>query len=324
MSTLLLTRSEIQSLLDVPALLPALKNGFIQYSQRHVLQLPSVQRGHSLLPKDGSSAVMVYPGVLPDLPAYSVKVHAKFPNQQPAIRGLIHLFDVNTGELLALLESSYLTAVCTGVVSALAAHTLARQDAKTVAVIGAGTQGRWQLRALEKLRYIKQVFVFDSSPFVAGKFVADMAREMDAKLVPVNTLGEALLDADILLSATWSRSPFLHAGMINEGVHISTLGADEPGKADVSAGLLQESLVICDDKDLSVSQGAVGNVGLTSEAIHAELGEVLSGQKAGRQTDDDMTVFTSVGLAWQDLILVWQVYERARAEGKGQKLNFLV
>jgi ornithine cyclodeaminase/alanine dehydrogenase-like protein (mu-crystallin family) len=190
-------------------------------------------------------------------------------------------------------------------------------------VIGAGAQGRWQLRALEKLRYIKQVFVFDSSPFVAGKFVAELAREMDAKLVPVNTLAEALIDADIILSATWSRSPFLHAGMVNEGVHISTLGADELGKAEVSADLLQESLVICDDKDLTLTQGAVGNVGLSAETIHAELGEVLSSQKAGRQTDDDITVFASVGLAWQDLIAAWQVYEKARAEGKGRGLEFL-
>lgn len=320
MSTLLLTRSEIEQLLDIPALIPLLNEGFKHYNLSR--SIPA-QRGRSVLPKEGSSATLLYPGLMPGIPAYSVKVHAKFPGQNPAIRGLIHLFDLETGELLAVLESGYITAVRTGVASALAAHTLARQDATTVAVIGAGTQGRWQLRALEKLRYIKQVLVFDSSPFVAGKFVAEMAREMNAKLVPVNTLGEALIDAEIILSATWSRSPFLHAGMVNEGVHISTLGADEPGKAEVSADLLQESVVICDDKALAVSQGAVGNVGLTAETIHAELGEVLSGQKSGRQTDDDITVFASVGLAWQDLIAVLQVYVRAKENGVGRGLNFL-
>jgi ornithine cyclodeaminase/alanine dehydrogenase-like protein (mu-crystallin family) len=323
MSTLLLTRSEIQALLDIPALLPSLKNGFIQYSQRHALQLPPAQRGRTNLLKDGTSAVIIYPGLLQNIPAYTVKVHAKFPGQTPAIRGLIHLFDSETGKLLMVAESGYITAVCTGVASALAAHTLARKDATTVAVIGAGAQGRWQLRALEKLRCIKQVLVFDSSPFVAGKFVAEMAREMEAKLVAVNTLGEALIDAEIILSATWSQSPFLHSGMVNEGVHISTLGADEAGKTEVGADLLQESLVFCDDKDLALSQGAVGNVGLTAEDIHAELGEVLGAQKPGRQTNDDISVFASVGLAWQDLIAAWQVYEKARAEGKGRGLEFL-
>ncbi len=323
MFTLLLTRSEIETLLDVPALLPALKDGFIQYSDRAHLQLPVTKRERSPLLKEGSSTTLLYPGVMSGIPAYSVKVHAKFPGQTPAIRGLIHLFDVNTGELLAVLESSYITAVCTGVASALAAHTLARQDAKTVAVIGAGTQGRWQLRALAKLRFIKQVLVFDNSPFVAGKFVAELARELDAKLVPVNTLAEALIDADIILSATWSRSPFLYSGMVNEGVHISTLGADEVSKAEVSADLLEQSLIVCDDRDLVLSQGAVGNVGLTVETIHAELGEVLAGQKRGRQSNDDISVFASVGLAWQDLIAAWQVYLKAKETGVGRWLNFL-
>jgi ornithine cyclodeaminase/alanine dehydrogenase-like protein (mu-crystallin family) len=327
MSTLLLTRSDIVALLDVPALLPALKEGFIQYSQRTL----HAQRGRSTLPKEGTSATLLYPGLMPNIPAYSVKVHAKFPGhgfsgrgfsgQGSAIRGLIHLFDVETGELLAVLESSYLTAVRTGLASALAAHTLARQDAKTVAVIGAGAQGRWQLRALAKLRFIKQVLVFDNVPFVAGKFVAELARELDAKIVSVNTLAEALIDAEIILSATWSRTPFLHVGMVNEGVHISTLGADEPGKAEVSADLLAQSLVVCDDRDLALSQGAIGNVGLSADAIHAELGEIFSGVKHGRQTDDDMTIFASMGLAWQDLIAAWQVYQAALEQGVGQRLE---
>lgn len=320
MSTLLLTLSEIKNLLDIPALLPALKEGFKQYSLNRAIP---AQRGRSSLPKVGSSATLLYPGLMAGIPAYSVKVQAKFPGQSPAIRGLIQLFNLETGELLAVLESSYLTAVCTGLASALAAHTLARQDATTVAVIGAGTQGRWQLKALEKLRFIKQVLVFDSSPFIAGKFVAEMAREMDAKLVSVNSLGEALIDADIVLSATWSRSPFLHSGLVNEGTHISTLGADEIGKAEVSADLLKQSIVICDDKDLAVSHGALGNVGLTLENIHAELGEVLGQQKTGRQTEDDSTVFASVGLDWQDLIASWQVYQAALEKGMGERLNFL-
>jgi ornithine cyclodeaminase/alanine dehydrogenase-like protein (mu-crystallin family) len=319
MPTLLLTRSEIETLLDVPALLPTLKEGFKDYASRTL----SSQRGRSPLPKEGTSTTLLYPGLMPNIPAYSVKVHAKFPDQKPAIRGLIHLFDIETGELLAVLESSYITAVRTGVASALAAHTLARQDAKTVAVLGAGMQGRWQLRALTKLRFVKQVLVFDSSPFVAGKFVAEMARELDAKLVPVNTLAEALIDADIILSATWSRSPFLYSGMVNEGTHISTLGADEVGKAELSADLLEQSLVICDDRDLAVSQGVVGNVGLIAENIHAELGEVLSGHKHGRQSADDITVFASVGLAWQDLVVAWQVYQKALEQGVGERMNFL-
>ncbi len=323
MSTFLLTRSEIQTLLEVPALIPPLKDGFIHYSQRGVFPLPAAQRGSSRLLKEGSSTTVLYPGLIPNIPAYTVKVHAKFPGQNPATRGLIYLFDIETGELLAVLESGYITAVCTGVASSLAAHALSRPDATTVAVIGAGTQGLWQLRALAKLRFIRQIFVFDSSPFVAGKFVAEMARELDAKIISVNSLAEALIDAEMILSATWSRSPFLHSGMVNEGVHISTLGADEPGKAELSADLLEQSLVICDDKDLAVSQGAIGNVGLTAQNIYAEFGEVLSGHKHGRQSDDDITIFASVGLAWQDLIAAWQVYQAALEKGVGERLEFL-
>jgi ornithine cyclodeaminase len=157
MATLLLTRSEVESLLDPTALVEPLRAGFIHYSSNAAGR---ARRVRSNLPGPGTATVL-FPGTAPGVPAYTVKVHAKFPAETPAIRGVLCLHDLASGELLAVMDSTYLTAVRTGLAGALAAHVLARPDADVVAVIGAGVQGTHQLRALATLRSLSRVHVYD-------------------------------------------------------------------------------------------------------------------------------------------------------------------
>lgn len=318
MSTLLLTRSDVVALLEPLSLLDAIKHGFVEASGA----AHPPQRGRSPLPQSGASTTVLFPGLLPGIPAYTIKVHAKFPDETPALRGLIQLFDLYTGALLAVLDSGYLTALRTAAAGAVAADTLARPDARNVALVGAGVQNAWQLRLLEHVRPLHTVTVYDSAPLKTGPFVRRLAAETDTRLVPTDSLAEALFDADIVVAATWAREPFLYPDLLAPGAHVTTLGADEPGKLEASAELILASRFFCDDRTLTLQMGAVGNAGLTDAAITGELGDVLTGRQAGR-LGNEFTVYGGVGLAWMDLVAAWAVYQNALSAGLGQRVDFL-
>jgi ornithine cyclodeaminase len=319
MPTLILTRSEVERLLEPAALAPALQEAFVAYSApgaRHGERVRAALPGRN-------TATVLFPGVLAGVPAYSVKVHAKFPGEDPAIRGVLCLHDAATGALLSLMDSTHLTAVRTGIAGALAAKVLARRDAGAVAVVGAGVQGEHQLRALALLRRIARVRVYDTRAEQARTFAGRLAPALGVPVVASATLEDALGGADIVLVATWARTPFLGPDLIRPGMHVTTLGADEPGKAEVAADVVRASVFVCDDRELAVSMGAVGGVGLDASAIDAELGEVLAGRHPGRTSPDEVTVYGGVGLAFQDLVAAWIVYGAARARGVGREVDLL-
>lgn len=320
MTTLILNRSQIEQLLEPIALLESLRSAFQAYSLERTI---AAQRIPVSLPALGGSAMILVPGLVAGIPAYSVKVHAKFPGQAPAIRGILLLHDLETGALLAIMDSTYLTAVRTGLAATLATDVLARKGAGRVAIIGAGVQGEHQLRYLSLLRPIQKVKVFDLSSRQAEIFQQRLGQELSLPIELSNSITEAVQAAEIILTATWSREPFLHPGMIQPGAHITTLGADQPGKAEVARELLQQALFVCDDRELAVEMGALAGVGLGPEAVDAELGEVLAGVHPGRTGADQITVCGNVGLAFQDLVAGWQVYQAARRAKMGIEVDFL-
>ena len=308
MPTLLLCRTQVEQLLDPSALVTQLRAGFITYSNSSAGRALRVR---AAIPDHRGTATVLFPGLLPGLGVYTVKVHAKFPDHDPAIRGVICLHDAGTGTLLAIMDSTYITAIRTGIAGALAADVLARADASTVAVIGAGVQGSFQLRALAGLRRLRDVIVYDTDAGRAVAFATRMGEELSLPMEPVDDLVSAIARADIVLSATWSTTPFILSGMLKSGAHVTTLGADEPGKAEVSADVISSSLFVCDDRQLAVEMGALRGVGLGAEVIGAELGEVLGGSHPGRTSDEQRTIYGGVGLAFQDAVAAWQVYEHA-------------
>jgi len=159
---------------------------------------------------------------------------------------------------------------------------LARPDVRMVAIVGAGAQGILQLETLLLVRPISGARVYDISTDRAREFAARHGSRLGIEIEPVDKLGTALRNADIVVTATWANEAFLHPGMIGPGTHITTLGADQLGKAEVSADLLRSSLFVCDDRDLAVTMGAAGGAGVGAEVIDAELGEVIAGVHSGR------------------------------------------
>ncbi|HSP77698.1 MAG TPA: ornithine cyclodeaminase family protein, partial [Myxococcaceae bacterium] len=170
MSTLLLTRTDVIRHIDALLLLSEMREAFRRDAEARSV-VP--QRARAPLHAEGTAQVL-FPGSLPGLPAWSVKVHAKFPGHSPAIQGVVQLQDWETGALLAVMDSGHLTALRTGMVGALAADVLARPEASRVALIGAGAQASLQLKSLRLVRSLTHVRVYDTQLTRAVEFGARM------------------------------------------------------------------------------------------------------------------------------------------------------
>ncbi|MCX4711898.1 ornithine cyclodeaminase family protein [Streptomyces fimicarius] len=315
--TLLLTRSQITGLLDPDTVMAGLRAGF-------TAPAPDVRplRIRTDLPGPGTATALL-PGVIDGVPAYTVKVNAKFPDAAPALRGLVCLHDLAGGELLAVLDSVSVTAWRTGLAAALATHELAAEHADSVSVVGAGAQARMVLRGLVRLRTVSRLTVCDTDPVRAAAFAAEHEKLLGIEVETVGEPRSAAARADIVVLATWSRGPLLTAADLRPGMHVTTLGADEPGKVELAADALRRARTVVDDVELAVSMGALGNSGLSADAAHATLGQVLGGERTGRETSEQITVYAPVGLPWQDLALAWPVYRAAADAGSCRSVDFL-
>ena len=319
-STLLLTQTEIEMLLDDDELFQQLKDGFAALAKAGP-ELRGRRFPVLLNAADTDAAGMVLaPGLVPGIPAYTVKVNAKFPSQPPAIKGLVILHSLHDGAILALLDSGYLTARRTAAAGAVGADTLARSDSETVSVIGCGVQGYAQLQWMLKIRPIKKVFVYDTVPGQVQAFIERARSEFDVPVETCDSAKQAAGKGDIVITATWAREPFLFCGDVRPGTHITTLGPDGPGECEVAADLLEASLFFADDAALQIEMGAIGGAGLDAEAISATIGEVLAGRRPGRQGPDDITIYGMVGLPFEDLTAGWLVYNKALKSGAGTQI----
>ncbi|GAA3231833.1 ornithine cyclodeaminase [Actinocorallia longicatena] len=299
--TRLLTRSDLLAVLDPAACLKALADGF--------RAAPAAGSRHRAdLPFPGTAMVLM-PGLLPGIEAYTVKVNAKFPGAVPALRGVICLYSGVDGELLALLDSATLTAWRTGLSAALATHRLSREGG-TVGVIGAGAQAELVITGLARLRTWPGLVVQDADPARAVSFAARHGGRTAA------TPGEVAEAADLVILATWSRQPLLGLENARPGLHFTSLGADEPGKAELADDLLRAAEVIVDDAGLSRASGVLRAL---PDLPVREFREVMDGPAPA----GPLSVYAPVGLPWQDLCLAWLARTEALRTGAGTELDLL-
>jgi ornithine cyclodeaminase/alanine dehydrogenase-like protein (mu-crystallin family) len=218
--TLILDRAEIKALVSPREALEPMRNAFRLYSTQRTaptLRVPSPLPAPA--PSDAGAMILV-PGVVAGIPAYTVKVHAKYPAHDPAIQGIIILSSLETGDTLAILESGFLTALRTGLAGAIAANVLAHRDAQTVAIVGAGVQGILQLEMLLLVRPITRARVYDISADRTREFAARNSSRLGIEIEPADNLDTAIRDSDIVVTATGGTEPFLHPVMIRPGTHI--------------------------------------------------------------------------------------------------------
>jgi len=243
-----------------------------------------------------------------------------------AHQGLVTLFDGESGVPTAILDASAITAIRTAAVTAVATSLLARRDARTLAILGAGTQARAHLRALANVRGFEHVRVHAPTGAHAQALV-QQASLASAELSVAVSAEEALRDADVVVTATSAREPVLRHAWLKPGAHLNAVGASTPQAREIDTATVAASALFCDSREslrneagefqLAIREGLIAG----EEHVRAELGEVLAGAAPGRRDDGELTLFRSLGLAIEDLAAAERAVAAARARGLGTEVE---
>ncbi len=323
--TLLLTRDDVARLLTLPELIEELRKAYRLRAEGDVATRP--QRAMARHGED--STTVIFPGMLPGCDRYTVKVNAKTADNVarglPFLRGVLLLINRLNGSNEAVLESGLITAMRTGAAAAVAADLLARKEARTVMIVGAGLQAEWILQALAHVRRVREVHVHDIVPGRADDWRHRMSSKVPA-LYHVADSAAFAREADIVVTVTQSHEPVLSGDDFRPGQCILAVGADEPGKHELATDLLRKCRLVPDDRELCFTDGpfnvARGKGDISDADIHAEIGEILVGKKPGRTNEEETFIFGNVGLPFQDLVAAQIVRQRALAEGVGMLFSW--
>lgn len=242
--------------------------------------------------------------------------------KNPTIQGLNILVDMETGCFLAIIDGTYLTALRTGATSGLATKFLARKDAKVAAIFGAGAQGRTQLEAVCAAREIERAYIFDTNKKAVEKYIADMKSCLDGTIVLPGENLQQLKEVDIICTATGASAPLFSLSDIKPGVHINAIGSYKPHMQEIAPEIMKEAKVYVDQKSACLAEAGDFIKPIKEGLFHeknivAELGELVAEQKNGRESEQEITVFKSVGIAVQDLAAAYAVYQNAVAQNVG-------
>ena len=306
---LVLSRAEVRELLDLDLLLEALERAFVELSAGRTSVPPRI-------------AASTERGFLAAMPGYAdgileTKLVSVFAENRdlPSHQATISLFDDETGEPLALMDGTEITAVRTGASSAISTKALARADASVLAVLGSGVQARSHVEAATRVRDFDEIRVAGRSPERAEA----LAREVGG--AAVGSFEDAVRGADVVCACTDSSEPVLSAEWLAPGTHVTSVGASREGpeldRATVTSGLLVvESRVAFEP----YPAGAHELQGLDPDSA-VELGEVLAGTRDGRTDPEQITVYKSMGHAVEDAAAAGLVYRRARERGVGTEVE---
>jgi len=324
--TLLLTRFNVSQLLSIEECIGAVEQAFKLYGLGEA-PTPGVLGIHA---QDGGFHIKA--GILNLSKNYFVaKLNANFPHNNkkyslPTILGVIAVCDAENGRLLALMDSIEITIIRTGAATAVAAKWLAKESAKTATICGSGNQGKISLRAVMKVRQLEKIFVFDIDEKKAKQFARDLSEELEISVEPVNDLKEAIMQSDICITCTPSKKYFLLREYISPGTFIAAVGADSEDKQELEPSLLISGKLVTDITGQCATIGelhhAITQGSTTVDGVHAELGQIIAGQKAGRESDEEIITFDSTGTALQDVAAAAIVYEKALINNIGTSMNF--
>jgi ornithine cyclodeaminase/alanine dehydrogenase-like protein (mu-crystallin family) len=243
----------------------------------------------------------------------------------PRIQALMCVLDATTGTPLALMDGTVLTAIRTGAASGAATDLLARAESCTAAIFGAGVQARTQLEAVCAVRPIRKAWVFDVSRERAQAFADDMGPALHLDVQPAESSAEALRDADVVCTATTAKSPVFCDREIRPGVHLNAVGSYQPAVQEIPAETVLRALLVVDHRPAALEEPGDLLIPLAQglfqeDHIHAELGELVMGNKSGRTSPEAVTMFKSVGVAIQDLAAAVHVLRRAEQLGLGTEV----
>jgi len=322
----ILSRADVQRALTMKDAIAIVRDAFAQLSTGQAtvpLRVPVPIAKH-----DGVTLFM--PAHLHASDALAVKI-VSVHNQNPAkglplIHALVVVVDAATGKLLAAMEGGYLTALRTGAGSGVATDLLARRDARVAAIFGAGTQARTQLRAVAAVRRLERIWVYDIAREKAEAFAKEIGGTL-GETRAASSPAEAIRDADIICAATTSTKPVFSGSDLKPGAHINAVGAYTPQMQEVDETTLKRaSKIVIDQRAGALAEAgdliiALKSGALNESKIYAEIGEIAAGLKRGRERDDEITYYKSVGNAVQDASVARAIYNAAVQENLGMEVE---
>ncbi|CAN5313068.1 ornithine cyclodeaminase [soil metagenome] len=323
---LVVDQQDVQRTLGMPAAIDAMRYA-----------LMALDRGDALQPDRSSFSLSVAENMCWLMPAYGgnpaslgVKVLTAFPGNagtpHETHQGAVLLFGEH-GELLALIDATAITAIRTAAVSAVATDALARADATRLTILGSGAQAMSHLDAMRCVRATSHVRVWSRSHAHASRFALDARERFDVDVEVTSTVAEAVADADIICATTGAHSPILEAGLVRGGAHINAVGSGSARHRELSTGVVKGARVFVDRMASALREAgdillAIAEGGISEAHVAGEIGAVLTGRSSGRRSDDEITIFKSVGLGIEDVAAARLVYGECLRLGLGQEVAF--
>ncbi len=325
---LVISRQEVESVLDMKDCMAAVEGAFRELAE-----------GNAIMPQRAVILVADRKGLFLGMPAFIggdmnalglklVTVYPENPKKHdlPTTLGTLVLCDPATGKAEAIMDAGYLTAVRTGAASGVATKYLAREDSKTCVVFGAGGQAGKQLEAVHLVRPLEKAWVIDVVDEAARSFAERMSAELDLDVEVTRDVDNAVQSADIVVTASSSREPVFDGHWLRPGTHVNNIGSHSVDARELDTTTIVRSKFVADLKEANLAEAGdilipIAEGAVTEDHIFASLGEIIIGAKPGRESDEEITVFKSCGLAVQDISTAQAVYAAARKKGIGTEVE---
>jgi alanine dehydrogenase len=326
---LVLNRQDVQQTVTMSQAISAVREAFIELSQKKAV-IP--MRTQIRVQKTNGISLFM-PAYLPGSQSLGAKIVSVFPDNLrkslPTLHGLVIVLDTETGRPQALMDGTSLTALRTGAASGVATDLLSSRDSSSVAIFGAGTQGRTQLEAVCTVRSIRRAWIYDPNPRAAGLFSEEMGKRgipFPQEITVATSPHQAAAEAEVICTATTSSSPVFEDGSIKPGVHLNGVGSYTPAMQEIPAQTVLRANVFVDS--ISAVWEEAGDLiipfqnGLFDRShVRGEIGELACGQIQGRTSSQDITFFKSVGVAVQDMAVARIILAAAQSRGLGQEIS---
>jgi ornithine cyclodeaminase/alanine dehydrogenase-like protein (mu-crystallin family) len=316
---LLLTEDEVRQVLTLEMAIEAVEQGLRKLGLSEAENVPRsrVLTDHAMLHVMSAAAKSF--GVM------GAKLYST--SRKSGGRFHIALYDGKSGALLSLMHADWLGQVRTGAASAVATRVLARPDSAEVGLFGSGKQARTQIEAISKVCKVRRVSVWSPTEANRTRFATEMSQQCQVEVVPVSQPEEAAQNKDIIITATTAREPVLFGKWLSPGTHVNAIGSNFMGKAELDLEAIQRfNLVVVDSKDQARIEAGDFQQALEKQLLHwadvRELGPLLIGRYPGRQKPEDVTLFKSLGLAIEDVLVAGRAYQQAVAAGLGRTVEW--
>lgn len=324
--TLVISRDELNQLLTMEDCIAALEQAHLEFSRRQVIMPVRVTMPYP--ERRGRMSIM--PAVLKETDAMGIKVQCGFQDNQakglPLIMGLVILYDAHTGEPQVILDSATVTAIRTAAASAMATKHLASADARVLAILGTGVQGRTHLWAMKTVRPIERVLAWSNTRAHADAYKAEMEARYGLPIVVCASPEEAVRGADLICTTSLAKTPVLAGAWVRPGAHVNGVGSHTLDAREVDSDFVAGARVYvdsleavpkeCGDLMLAVQEGR-----MTLDHVVGEIGEVIAGTKPGRRSPDEITFYKSHGVGIQDVATAQMVYQKALRLGLGTQMH---